>query len=141
LSDYLRTVGKNLKHTHALEAVARMNGHKSWNTFQAEAEGKDGSNELREETGSDLAGLFASGELCYVELEGMRFNIWYYNSEVLGVFDEIVQGTAPDDFSLGDVCVELEAIDDEGRVFEHTLSVEEISQSKKSHPFMYGDEP
>jgi hypothetical protein len=37
LESYLRTVGKNLKHTHALEAVARMNGHKSWNTFQTEA--------------------------------------------------------------------------------------------------------
>lgn len=41
LTAYLRTVGKKVKHTHALEAVARMNGHKSWNMFQATAPASD----------------------------------------------------------------------------------------------------
>jgi hypothetical protein len=128
LADYLRTVGKKLKHTHALEAVARMNGHKSWNTFQSDALAASGLPPA-ELTGEDLANLFASGDVSHVTLDGARYDIRYYSPAlVLGVYLDILAGTHPD-YSDNHTCVELERVE-EGQVWEEGITIKDISQTK-----------
>lgn len=126
LEKYLLTVGKNLKHTHALEAVARMHGHKSWNTFQANPlEGAELS--VTGLTGKDLANMFANGDVSHVTLDGLRYEIRYYDSERLGSFEEIVSGS-DEDFQLEDTCVEIERVED-SRAWEEFLSIENLNKA------------
>jgi hypothetical protein len=126
LADYLRTVGKKLKHTHALEAVARMNGHKSWNTYQSEALASAGLPPA-ELTGENLATLFSRGEASYVTLDEMRYDVRYYDSERLGAYVKILANNDCD-FCVTDTCVELERVEG-GQVWEEALTLEDLSKA------------
>lgn len=138
LEDYLRTVGKKLKHTHALEAVARMNGHKSWNTYQAEAlatkgfASADGAPSLEGVVlcGADLAVLFASGEVDHVVLDGVRYELRYYNSDMLCSYRNIILGL-DEDYEMASACIELERAE-AGQVCEEELTIEQLSNAAYS---------
>lgn len=135
LEDYLLTVGKRLKHTHALEAVARMNGHKSWNIYQAEASTVKLSDisaapvatavSLR--NGEDLAALLASGDVDHVLLDGVRYELQYYNGELLDSYTDVVKGV-DSDYAMDDKCVEF-ARSEDGQVWEEELTIEQLSNA------------
>lgn len=135
LAEYLLTVGKKLKHTHALEAVARMNGHKSWNTYQADASAvklKDLSTAPAVTAtpvlcGQDLADMFASGDVDHVLLDGCRYELRYYNGELLDSYHDVIMGL-DSEFSMDDKCVEFVRSED-GKVWEEELNVEQLSNA------------
>lgn len=133
LTEYLRTVGKNLKRTHALEAVARMNGHKSWNVFQQEPEmGSTAKpDNIAQPISSDLATLFLSGDVSWVVCDGERYSVRYYDSEALGKigrpFDEYEEFV--DDLHI---CVELERNED-GLIFDLGLSQHDIEKATPNY--------
>jgi hypothetical protein len=127
MADYLRTVGKKLKHTHALEAVARMNGHKTWNIFQsaAVAAGDVGEADTTAKTPADLVELFFSDSVEYVMLDGVRYELNYYDSEVLGQYSQIVRGGGDDMQSVGVILTRNE----QDLVWEEELTVERLSKT------------
>jgi hypothetical protein len=131
LAQYLHSLGKNLKHTHALEAIARINGHKSWNAFQAAATSAQAP--ATADTGgqqlfpADLAELFLSDRVASVRLNGEPYVVRYYNSEVLGNYADIVQGKSEDE-DMQSVCIELERVES-GLVWEELITVEQLSNT------------
>lgn len=113
LTAYLKTVGKNLKHTHALEAIARINGHETWNKFQAAAEAEP-------QVARTLADIFASGEVQKVCIDGLDHEILQYDGEALKVsFEDFKAGTSP--YSHSHPCVELRFADDKRQTCWLTL--------------------
>ena len=126
LADYLLTVGKRVKRTHALEAIARINGHKSWNVFES---GQKNASSTAPRTGSDLAALFVSGDVDHVRLNDVRYEIIFYDSDVLSAYDRIVAGEH-DQHTDGAKCVELEYIDPDHLIFEETLNVSCLAEAK-----------
>lgn len=139
LSDYLRTVGKKLKHTHALEAVARIHGHKTWNIFQssAVAAGDTTESDSSTKTPEDLVELFFSDSVEYVLLNGVRYNLDYFDSEVLGGYSQIIHGRGDDMESVGVVLTRNEG----GLVWEEELTVERLSNTlyQPDGSWMLGD--
>lgn len=139
LAEYLRTVGKKLKHTHALEAVARINGHKSWNIFQssAVAAGDTGGTTEGVKTPEDLVELFFSDSVEYVLLDGVRYQVDYFDSEVLGGYSQIIHGGGDDLQSVGVVLTRNEG----GLVWEEELTVERLSNTlyQPDGSWMLGD--
>lgn len=139
LAEYLRTVGKKLKHTHALEAVARMNGHKSWNIFQSSAVAAGDTGSTAVKTAADLVELFASDSVAYVTLDGVRYEVEYYDSQVLGCYREIIFGSS-DEHNMASVGVVLKR-DEDGLIWEEELTIERISNTlhQPDGTWIFGD--
>lgn len=151
LEQYLKTIGKNLKHTHALEAIARINGHKSWNAYQAAASSAAASPATSGSAAPgadpaeakllpvDLAELFLKERIGAVHLDHAAYAVRYYNSEVLGNYEDIVQGK-DDEYDMQSVCIELERVES-GLVWEELITVEQLSnaQHQSGTKWLMGD--
>lgn len=122
LASYLKTVGKNVKHTHALEAIARINGHDSWKAFQ--------NNENPAQP--TLANRILNGEVKKVSLNGATYSVLRYDGLALTTaIEQEALGDADGDAALSqwpiEKGVQLEALDGSGTVW---LWLEEVVRAE-----------
>lgn len=124
LVDYLLTVNKRLKHTHALEAVARINGHKSWNTFQSSAEDRP----EQQVTPLDLARLLLSSDFSHVVIEDLR----YVRHEHLASLDTELKAALAGDTSvdLDQIVMTLKSEVVDGRGYEASITLRELMAAR-----------
>jgi hypothetical protein len=127
LSDFLATLGKKLKHTHALEAIARLKGFNSWTEFKVQAA------EAGAPPAQTLVDTLLAQDVEELMLSGVPHSIRQCDQDVLRVCQQILlskkQGDpAPCDTDLNAKAVRIRCEDDsaQGIPFLRWLTVEEL---------------